>query len=345
MGQMATKQPLNLLVTADDRTGALEIGGAVANEAFAVSVGVELQDSLCSVIDLDTRHKSPSTAYETVFELGKTPGVHRCHKMDSGLRGNWPHEVRALLDLNFRVGIIPGYPAAGRRCRDGVVYIDDVPLLESPFAADPFNAPCSNRPIEVLEQARVPQANVVLFDADTEPQVLRDVRTCYAEGRVLVSPTGPIGHYAKLLYPKSEPKTITPIGPMLIVCGSLNATSRAQIDQLDLPIYDLNESIPIESPITLASTPWTTQQLTQAAGEAMATKTAARIREVAHAFQTILIIGGATLATYLGNQTIRVLGTVATGIPIAEHGNHLLITKGGGIGHPATLRELCETLA
>ena len=40
-----------LLVTADDRTGALEIGGIVANAEFSVNVGTEFDDGPCSVID------------------------------------------------------------------------------------------------------------------------------------------------------------------------------------------------------------------------------------------------------------------------------------------------------
>ena len=85
--------------------------------------------------------------------------------MDAGLRGNWPHEIHALVELGYRVAVVPSFPDAGRRCKDGIVYIQDVPVLESPFGADPLTAPCSSRPMEVLEEANCIFDEVVVWDA------------------------------------------------------------------------------------------------------------------------------------------------------------------------------------
>ena len=331
-----------LHVTADDRTGALEIGGIVANAQFSVNVGTEFDDGPCSVVDVATRHMSPDRAYATMIEALTRHDVHRCHKMDSGLRGNWPHEIRAMLDQDYRVTIIPGFPAAGRRCKDGVVYIDDVPLLDSPFGADPLSAPCSNKPVEVMEEAGLISGDFILLDADTEEEVAQGVQRAFEEDRVVVSPTGPIGHFAKLLYGDLPHREVQPDSPILIVCGSLNATSRNQLDRLGVPIQRIGEPIEHLNPITVIATPFIKDSISNRQAEQMAALTARSIDEHSGDFRTLLIIGGDTSASYLRGRAVEVLGTVATGIPIAREGTRLLITKGGGIGRPDTLHEICS---
>lgn len=331
-----------LLVTADDRTGALEIGGIVANAEFTVNVGTEFDDGPCSVVDVATRHMTPDGAYATMIEALTLHDVHRCHKMDSGLRGNWPHEIRAMLDHDYQVAIIPAFPAAGRRCKDGIVYIDDVPLLDSPFGADPLSAPCSNRPVEVMEEAGLTSGDFILLDADTEEEVAQGVQRAFEEDRVVVSPTGPIGHFAKLLYGNPRPREIQLNFPILIICGSLNATSRNQLDQLGLPIQPIGKPTRPLDPITVVATPFTQNAISNLDAEQMATRTAEYIDKHAEGFRTLLIIGGDTAASYLQGKSVEVLGTVATGVPIAEDGTRLLITKGGGIGTANTLREICS---
>ena len=331
-----------LLVTADDRTGALEIGGIVANAQFSVNVGTEFDDGPCSVVDVATRHMSPDQAYSTMIEALTRRDVHRCHKMDSGLRGNWPHEIRAMLDQDYRVAIVPGFPAAGRRCKDGVVYIDDVPLLDSPFGADPLSAPCSDKPIEVMEEAGLTSGDFILLDADTEEDVAQGVKHSFEEDRVVVSPTGPIGHFAKFLFGDLPRQEIQLDSPILIVCGSLNATSRNQLDRLGLPIQWIAEPIQTMDPVTVTATPSTEDSISKRDAEQMAAFTARYIDENSTSFRTLLIIGGDTSASYLGGKAVEVLGTVATGIPIARDGTRLLITKGGGIGGPDTLRKICS---
>ena len=333
-----------LLVTADDRTGALEIGGIVANTEFSVNVGTVFDDGPCSVVDVATRHMTPDRAYVTMIDALTRHDVHRCHKMDSGLRGNWPHEIRAMLDQDYRVAIITAFPAAGRRCKDGIVYIDDVPLLDSPFGEDPLSAPCSNKPVEVMEEAGLTSGDFILLDADTEEEVAQGVQRAFAEDRVVVSPTGPIGHFAKLLYGNPRPRAIQLSSPILVICGSLNATSRNQLDQLGLPLQLIGEPIRPLDPITVVATPFTQNAISKLDAERMAIRTSEYIDEHAEGFRTLLIIGGDTAASYLQGKSVEVLGTVTTGIPIAKDGTRLLITKGGGIGTTDTLIKVCSSV-
>ena len=54
-------------------------------------------------------------------------------KTDSTLRGNIAAELRALADLfpTWRIGYAPAYPALGRTVKNGVLYVDDVPVSET----------------------------------------------------------------------------------------------------------------------------------------------------------------------------------------------------------------------
>ena len=49
-----------VLLSADDRTGALEIGGLVADETHTVPVGPAVDDPRCCVVDIATRHLTPA---------------------------------------------------------------------------------------------------------------------------------------------------------------------------------------------------------------------------------------------------------------------------------------------
>ena len=120
---------LELLITADDRTGALETGGACADLGFDVRLTTtpDAYDD-CAVVDLDSRHCDADEAARRIGGAHRLDARFRCHKMDSGLRGNWAHEVAALVAMGQRVGILASFPDAGRRCDDGTVYIRDVPV-------------------------------------------------------------------------------------------------------------------------------------------------------------------------------------------------------------------------
>lgn len=333
---------ISLFVTADDRTGALEIGGVLASVDRPVSVGPLANDVHQCVVDIESRHLTPSTAYARMIAAHNRPAEYRCHKMDSGLRGNWTHEARALVELGHRVAVVPSYPDAGRRCNQGVVYIDDVPLLDSPFGSDPFSRPCSNKPIEVLESKGCACEEIEVWDANDNEELQYAVRRCLLEERVLVGPTGAIemlgrqirGNDLGVLYKLQK--------PVLIVCGSLNATSRKQIDCLDAPELELGDRGHNFGPLGILSTPKTTETVTaHKAAEMERAVTRAVHRFMLHA-SSLVVIGGDTVAAFLGSSTANVIGTADVGIPVVRLKTGLLATKGGGIGQPDTLLKLVQ---
>ena len=326
-----------LFITADDRTGALEIGGIVANTQFSVPVGPEAKSDICCVVDTCSRHLHPEEAKRIVFEKHLREARFHCHKIDSGLRGNWPYEIEALNELGYDVALIPSYPDAGRRCDGGVVYIQDVPVLESPFGQDPLTAPCSSRPDEVIEEAGCSLRDTVIWDANNNIELDEAISRCRRENRVLVGPSGAIGAYAAKVFPNliAQSKPIEP--PVLIVCGSLNMLSRQQISNLACPVFGMSDIVDFDG-IAVLETPFRSGAISTDEASGTAQAIADKVRDID--YETIFVIGGDTAGAIVGDKTLEVLGTVDTGIPIARFGDKYLVTKGGGIGASDTLVKL-----
>jgi uncharacterized protein YgbK (DUF1537 family) len=333
-----------MLLSADDRTGALEIGGEVASEQHTVPVGPNATSTRCCVVDIASRHVSPSEAADLLHNLHRRPAEHRSHKMDSGLRGNWPYEIAALVDLGYRVAVVPSYPSAGRRCRDGVVYIQDVPVLESPFGQDPLTAPVSSKPIEVLEHAGCLSQHVAVWDADNDAELTAAVQRCHQENRVLVGPSGAVAAYAASVLPETGRSHVPIEPPVLLVCGSLNATSRQQIGMLDGPVFHLDDAMEQAMPLAMLVTDQPNGEIDNSDAVAMAQAVAMKIRDIGMPYRTLFVIGGDTSAAIVGDETLDAIGMVYPGIPISRFRDSLLVTKGGGIGTRDTVASLLGRL-
>ena len=331
------------LVTADDRTGALEVGGVLATKHRSIAVGPRVDDPDQCVVDVESRHLDSSTAFNRMIDAHQRLSKFRCHKMDSGLRGNWTHESKALVELGFKIAVVPSYPSAGRRCHDGVVYIDDVPLLDSPFGSDPFSAPCSSKPIEVLEEQGCLCEGIEIWNANTDEELRQAVLRCLQEDRVLVGPTGAIEMFGREIYSTGLgcPRTLRK--PILIACGSLNQTSRRQLDGVNASHLTLDTPAGAFGPVATLSTPMTSQSLTTLEAGEMARRLTSVINRFKKYAASMIVIGGDTVASLLGNSTASVIGTADTGIPVSQLGSMLMATKGGGIGQPDTLAKMVES--
>ena len=349
--------PPELLLTADDRTGALETGGACADLGFEVRLTPTPGASDdCAVIDLDSRHCEPAEAGRRIGEAHGFAARFRCHKMDSGLRGNWAHEAAALLALGRRVAILASFPDAGRRCDDGTVYIREVPVAESPFGRDPRNRLLSSRPVDYLRAAGCERAlargELVVLDANDNAELHAAAVRCRAEERMLVGTTGGIGAYAATLRRGGRGDLPALPRPALIVCGSLHPLSRAQISKLECvmlgPYTDRAEAVVAlrhGQDVILATEP-TAHAIADAAAEAMASTVATITWDWldASGAPALIVLGGDTAAAILGDRTLRVLGSAGTAVPLCqtEDGKLAVVTKGGGIGEEDALVRLLD---
>ncbi|MDP6376553.1 MAG: four-carbon acid sugar kinase family protein [Pseudomonadales bacterium] len=331
----------HVLLSADDRTGALEIGGLIANEQFTVPVGPNAQSERLCVVDITTRHVSREAAQQSMVELLRRNATHRAHKMDAGLRGNWPFEIEVLLEAGHKVAVVCSFPDADRRCKDGVVYIHDLPVLESVFGQDPLNAPVSSRPADVLEHAGV-SGDVVVWDADDNEQLHAAIERAAAETRVVVGASGALGAFAQTLYPTLQPRRVPLPHPRRVVCGSLNPLSREQIERTGHPIQLVGGRLDLIDDPAIIATPLPGGDIGEAEALAMAVKVAKDIRAVWSNIGTLIVIGGDTVGAIVGEDTLEVIGTVAPGIPASLYDGVCLITKGGGIGQLDVIRDLLQ---
>jgi uncharacterized protein YgbK (DUF1537 family) len=128
-----------------------------------------------------------------------------------------------------------------------------------------------------------------------------------------------------------------PSGDVLVVCGSLHATARSQLDALGDPpaagVTVLRSPLP-DGPVVADLT---------AAQVAADLGAAARDLLAARAFDVLMIIGGDTAAAVLGAEPLVVGGTLAPGVPWSRRADGtgpLVVTKAGGFGHRGTLVDL-----
>ena len=279
--------------------------------------------------------------------------------MDSGLRGNWAYEVGALVESGRRVALLASFPDAGRRCDQGTIYINDVPVLDSPFGSDPRNKLWSNRPEDYLKKAGCTSAlkkgDVLIFDANTNEELDQAALQAIDQGRMLVGTTGGIESYIRqqskrVMQSISEHRLEEPI---LVVCGSLHSLSREQLARLNCPKFTLTDedkaiqqALAREKSAVLA-TPSTESKIDDATANATVNQVTERTWHLVQLSQveTLVVIGGDTAEGIIGRRVLKVRGTVDVCVPISDvvEEGLTLITKGGGIGSPSTLQDLINS--
>jgi uncharacterized protein YgbK (DUF1537 family) len=316
------------MVTADDRTGALEVAAEIARSAGPVLVTAGVPPEAAGVVDLGSRHL-PAAAAEARAEAAPVARWN-AHKIDSTLRGNWADEVRARARVTGRrVVVVPAWPRMGRTCVGGVVHVDgtavgDVAdhLPEADLLADPMAL------ARWLDTDRLMGVNDVL-----DERTMAVVARVMARHDVLVvGPAGPIGAVFAAHHGAERAAESTRCAlPALVVRGSATDVSRRQMDRLAAacPAVDVVEAPPATGDLV----PEVAMEL---AGRA-------RARMAEHAYATVVIIGGDTAAAVLGAAPRLVGGTVAPGLPWsrdAKGGGPLVVTKAGGFGDRDTLVRL-----
>ena len=154
---------IQLLIIADDFTGALDTGVQLAEAGARTKVVVgnastmdeSYPDCDVLVIDAETRHLDAKEAYGVVYDIAskavslKVPHIFK--KTDSALRGNIGAELSALLDASGdeKLPFAPAFPQIGRTTCGGVHLINNIAVADSVFGADPFE-PVSRSKVDEL---------------------------------------------------------------------------------------------------------------------------------------------------------------------------------------------------
>ncbi len=369
---------IQFLIAADDRTGALETAGACADAgagAVTVVVAGEVLDPAGAtvVVDLATRHITPAEAAGRAAAVEGTRSVRSGHKIDSTLRGNWAHELVSRHDAGARrVLVVAASPGHGRTCVGGVVMEHGQPVASGSAGRDARTPVRSSRPADHLRRAGATDV-VELHGGDAVRRWLRSedggglasglagafgvcdatVAADLAEiadawvshtGVLLAGTAAAIGAAAAALPGVALHPTPALEAPVLVVCGSLHAAARRQVEALaaagvltigpDEVLDGARAALRCGACVTLTTAMPATASVGAEAAQRTVRSLAAAVAELGGAIEigTLIVLGGDTAAEVLGAGAMVVGGTVAPGTPWgrrADGGGPLVITTAG----------------
>lgn len=253
---------ITLLIIADDFTGALDTGVKFAQKGTNVQVVTDCgydfsqakKELQVLVMDTETRHIDELEAYKKVFDIvkrAKEAGIPYIYKKtDSGLRGNIGSELTAVLDAagDSILHFVPALPKMNRVTKQGVHYIDGVPVSESVFGRDPFDPVLKSEISEIIRMqskawvqivtdssilTKAERPTIAVYDAETEERVKKIAHKLY-ESKQLTALAGCAGlaeYLPEILNLTGEKPGKPQFDPgLLIACGSINPITMNQLD-------------------------------------------------------------------------------------------------------------------
>lgn len=261
---------ITLLIIADDFTGALDTGvqfaASGANTRVVTSADYDFSqvdpDVSVLVMDAETRHLSSREAYDIVYDITKRAVAQKIpylyKKTDSALRGNIGSELTAMLEAarGNKLSFLPAFPKMKRWTKEGIHYIDDVPVNESVFGKDPFEpVTCSYIPEMIKNQSEIKvsvkvhgtwnvtdkeslegnqeEPELWVWDAKTDEELELLGKHLYETNQMHLT-AGCAGFATVLpgLLGLEGDKTLDPklSSKLLVICGSVNPITAAQLD-------------------------------------------------------------------------------------------------------------------
>ena len=368
---------VELLVAADDRTGAYESAAVLADHGTGpVPVTAwprtTLPDRPVGVLDLNSRHVSPADAAVRVDEL--PVATFHAHKIDSTLRGNWPTELVARARTR-PVLLVPALPAFGRTCEHGVVLELGRPVHEGSTATDVRRAVRTSRPTEALAQAGGRTAcevtldyglaawladpdGVAVVDAATDDDIDRIVASwsTHASDVVLAGTSAVVGAAAAVVAHDGEPFEVPSVeGPVLVVCGSVHPAARRQIDFAErrgVPVSSIADDIAARELAREGTMVIVTEIPVGDVDEPMAVAAASALARAVHDIRrhlelgAIVILGGDTATAVIGHAEVEAQGSLGPGEAwvVADGFDAPIVTRSGGFGADHALVGLLDRL-
>ncbi len=251
-----------LLITADDFTGSLDTGIQFAKRGVPVKVVTDWEYDFANaseypvvVVDTESRPLTAEEAYQRVYAVtkrAKEAGIAYFYKKtDSALRGNIGSELAGMMEASGErhLMMVPAFPKVKRFTKEGIHYIDGVPVADSVFGKDPFEPVRYSRVEDIIhsqwkasvenipEHARGcvklgEEGKVYLFDVTSE-ESLEELAELLKENKTYRLCSGCAGfasYYHKLLdFPTGKGAEIPSYDKILCLCGSVNPITVAQV--------------------------------------------------------------------------------------------------------------------
>ena len=249
-----------LLIIADDFTGALDTGVHFAARGATTTMVTDsdytfdskMSEAEVLIIVAETRHVSSEQAYKKVYNIvrnAQIAGISYIYKKtDSALRGNIGSELKAVMDGAgaCQIAFIPALPKMSRFTRDGIHYIDGVPVAESVFGQDPFEPVLHSAIAEIIgQQTNVSvilhrrndsvvddRPGIHVYDAETDAD-LSYIGSCLGSDQLHLCAgcAGFATTLADILDLKGMPPQFPQLKePFTIACGSVNPVTLRQME-------------------------------------------------------------------------------------------------------------------
>lgn len=358
-----------LLIIADDLTGTLDTGVQFAKQGITVSVVIDPEflsgtitaDSEVLAVNSSSRHLTARQAYDAVYRiasLGRQAGIPYIYKKtDSVLRGNIGAELSAALLASGAesLAFVPSYPAMKRITKNGIHYVDGVPLSDSIFGQDPFNPVTESDVAELIrQQTEVPACRlnettgegIIIVDGGTDEE-LHEAGVQLKQAGLLKASAGCAG-FAKFLPELLEletedvPEIPDPGDHLLVISGSLNPVTQLQLDEAESSGFrrihlSLEQKTDAQhAQLPELSEPWTildsldhhesisgnTADYNEAIRSTISDNIGTLVSRMLEAYQgTVMIIGGDTLQAslkQLGCTQMKMLMEVFPGVVLSE---------------------------
>jgi uncharacterized protein YgbK (DUF1537 family) len=349
----------NVVVVADDLTGALDTGHGFAAGGRAVDTCLaDVDDGEVNpppdadVLAVDTDSRDAPTdaaarAVERTVAGADAPLVYK--KVDSTLRGNVVREVDAALAASGATlaVVAPAFPSTGRTTRDGVHRVDGTPLAAAGYGVAESSLPrvfaASAHPVDHLSLSVVDDGAAAVTAALTDSVAGTDgdsvVVTCDARtddhlgsiaagAAALESPplyVGSGGLAARITVPGEpveRPRPATDGTGVLGVVGSVNPTTLDQLAAVpDAAVVRLDPAEAVRDPEATASeaVPRLADRLRDR-GRAVVTAAVADSDTERAATAAADVANDSGTAVDAGDRIARALATAAAGVATGSDG-------------------------
>lgn len=254
----AMTNTLKIGLITDDFTGAMDSGAQFSYSQLGVHfrfAGLPGED--VEIINTASREiTTPEAVKRVQAACHALAGRRLFKKIDSTLRGHIGAETEAVLAASpyQKAVICPAAPLQGRAVRDGILFINDLPLEQTAFKDDPLYPAKTSRLAELIGKpaVHIPLSLVrgslvdltAAITASLLPLLTADAESpddLLALGRAILAtqalPCGAFG-LARAYLQALEVETVAhpplqPEGAVLVLVGSANQVAREQVARLE----------------------------------------------------------------------------------------------------------------